>query len=125
MTSKKDEIHIYMKQFKDTPRNTCAVCTRLHFAKNIRFFTIELQEKHMNLTLNNRTFSNENICVACKKLLHNGKLPQFATPEQIRCNIPLPTINTLSDLEERLVSLRIAFVQIRQWGYKRSQIGLT
>lgn len=114
-----------MKKVEDTPRNTCAVCTRLHFPKNIRFFTIELQEKHMNLTLNNRTFSNENICVPCKKALKNGKLPQFATPEQIRRNIPLPTVNTLSNLEERLVSLRISFSQIRQWGYRRSQIGLT
>ena len=32
---------------------------------------------------------------------------------------------TLSELEERLVSLRIYFAQIRQWGYKRSQMGLT
>jgi len=69
--------------------------------------------KSYDLTLNNRTFSNENICVACKRALQNGKLPQFATPKQIRCNIPLPTVNTLSDLVERLVSLRIAFAQIR------------
>ena len=118
MTRKKDAVQIYMEQVEDTPRNTCAVCTRLHFAKNIRFFTTELQEKHMNLTLNNRTFINENICVACKKSLKNGKLPQFVTPEQIRRNIPLPIVNALSDIEERLVSLRIAFAQIRQWGYR-------
>jgi len=118
MKIKKDAKYIYMKQVEGMPRNTCAICTRLHFAKNIRFFTIELQEKHMNLTLNNRTLSNENICLACKKALQNGKLPQFSTPKQIRCNIPLPTVNTLSDLEERLVSLRIAFAQIRQWGYR-------
>jgi len=122
---KKDEKYIYMKQVQDMPRNTCAVCTRLHFVKNITCFTRELHEKHMNLALNNMTFSNENICVACKKELQNGKLPQFATPEKIRCNIPLPTENTLLDLEERLVSLRIAFAKIRQWGYKQSQIGLT
>jgi hypothetical protein len=39
--------------------------------------------------------------------------------------MPLPMVKTLSKLEERLVSLRIAFAQIRQWGYKRSQLGLT
>jgi len=125
ITRKKNAIQIYMEKVEDTPRNTCAVCNKFHFAKNIRFFTIDLQEKHMNLTLNNRTFSNENICVSCKKPLENGKLPQFATPEQIRRNISLPTVNILSDLEERLVSLRIAFAQIRQWGHRRSQIGLT
>jgi hypothetical protein len=39
--------------------------------------------------------------------------------------MPLPMVKTLYELEERLVSLRIAFAQIRQWGYKRSQLGLT
>jgi hypothetical protein len=39
--------------------------------------------------------------------------------------MPLPIASTLSELEERLVSLRIAFAQIRQWGYKQSQMGLT
>jgi hypothetical protein len=52
-------------------------------------------------------------------------MPQFATPEQIRCNTPLPDVSTLTELEERLVSLRIAFAQIRPWGYKRPQMGLT
>jgi hypothetical protein len=50
---------------------------------------------------------------------------QFATPYQIRCNKPLTDVGTLSDLKERLVSMRIAFSQIRPWGYKWSQMGLT
>jgi hypothetical protein len=29
------------------------------------------------------------------------------------------------ELEKRLVSLRISFSQIRPWGYKRPQMGLT
>ena len=107
-----------MKQVQDTPRNTYSVCTKLNFAKNMTCFTTNLQEKHMNLTLNNRTFRSDNICVACKRALQNGKLPQFTTPEQIRCNTPLPTVKVISDLEERLVSLRIVFAQIIQWGYK-------
>ena len=32
---------------------------------------------------------------------------------------------TMTELEERIVSQRIAFAQIRQWGYKWSQIGVT
>ena len=31
----------------------------------------------------------------------------------------------MSKLQEHFVSLRIYFAQIRQWGYKRSQMGLT
>ena len=34
-------------------------------------------------------------------------------------------VTTLSELEERLVALRISFAQIRKCGYKRSQMGLT
>ena len=65
------------------------------------------------------------ICVSCKRALENGKLPQFATPEHIRSDKPLPLVGTLSELEEILVSLRIAFAQIRKWGHKRLQMGLT
>ena len=36
-----------------------------------------------------------------------------------------PVVASMTSLEERLVSLRIAFAQIRQLGYKRSQFGLT
>jgi hypothetical protein len=77
------------------------------------------------LTTTKTRFSSEKICIPCKSVVQNGKLPKFATPEQIRCNMPLPMVKTLSELEERLVSLRIAFAQIRQRGYKRSQLGLT
>jgi hypothetical protein len=53
-------------------------------------------------------------------------MPWFATLDQIRHNMSLPIASTLSQLEERLVSLRIAFEQIRKWGYKRSHmVGLT
>ena len=64
------------------------------------------------------------ICTTCKREIQNGKLPQFAVPEQIRRNTPLHTMATLSELEERPVSLRISFEKIRQWGYKLSQMGL-
>jgi hypothetical protein len=65
------------------------------------------------------------VCLPFKRSLENGKLPQFATPDQIRCNTTLADANALAELKERLVSLQIAFAQIRPWGYKRPQMGLT
>ncbi|XP_059077054.1 uncharacterized protein LOC131876217 [Cryptomeria japonica] len=43
----------------------------------------------------------------------------------MRTNKPLQYVQILTQLEERLVSLRIAFAQIWELGYKRSQMGLT
>jgi len=77
------------------------------------------------LTLNYKTFSIGKNCLPCKRSLENEKLPQFATPDQIRCNTPLLDVSTLTKLEERLVSLQIAFAQIKPWGYERPQMGLT
>jgi hypothetical protein len=102
---KRDAKKIYMKQIKDTPSIACAICEELNFAKNTNYFTPDLQKEYISLTLNDRTFSTRKICLPCKRSLENGKLPQFATPDQIRCNTPLPYVITLTELEESLVSL--------------------
>jgi hypothetical protein len=93
---KKDAKKIYMEQIKDTPWITCAICEELHFQKNIKCFTYNLEKEYVSLTLNDRTFSTKTICVLCKRSLQNGKVPQFATPDQIKCNTPLPDVSTLS-----------------------------
>jgi len=85
-----------MKQIKDTPSIACVICEELNFSKNTKSFTPELQKEYIILTLNDRTFSTRKICVPCKRSLENGKLPQFATPDQIRCNTPLPDVITLT-----------------------------
>jgi len=54
-----------------------------------------------------------------------SKLPPFASPLCIRRNTTLEFVLTLTHLEERLISPRLAFAQIRQLGYKKIQIGLT
>jgi hypothetical protein len=110
---KRDAKQIYMKQIKDAPSIACAICEELNFSKNTNYFTPDLQKEYLSLKLNDRTFSTSNICLPCKQSLENGKLPHFATPDQIRCNTPLPDVSTLTKLEERLVSLRIEISQIK------------
>jgi hypothetical protein len=95
----------YLKKLQDTPKNTNAICKQLHFSHNIRCFTEDLQKEYLLLTTTKTRFSSEKICIPCKRAVQNGKLPKFATPKQIRCNMPLPMVNTLLELEERLVSL--------------------
>jgi len=68
---------------------------------------------------------NDSVCKQCANAILNEKIPRFASPSQIRRNNKLQSIAMLTTLEERLVAPRMAFAQIRQLGYKRSQIGLT
>jgi hypothetical protein len=60
-----------MKQIEDTPRITCAICEELHFAKNIKYFTHDLEKEYFSLALNDRTISTRKICVPCKRALQN------------------------------------------------------
>jgi hypothetical protein len=103
----RDAKKTYMKQIKHTPSIAHAICKELDFAKNTNYFTHDLQKEYISLTLNDRTFYTNKICLPCKRSLENGKFPQFPTPDQIRCNTPLPDVSTLTKLEERLVSLGI------------------
>ena len=64
------------------------------------------------------------ICKKCIDAIMLGKVPLFAAPWNIRHNKRINIVHGLTDLEETLVSLRIAFAQIRQLGYKRAQYGL-
>ena len=85
-----------MKKIKDTPSITCAICDQLNFSKNTKSFTPYLDVEYLRLTLNDKTFSSGKICLPCKRSLENGKLPQFATPDKIRCNTALPDVSALT-----------------------------
>lgn len=56
--------------------------------------------------------SNDNICKYCNSSIRNEKLPLFASPICIRRNTKLEFVSTLTHLEERLISPRLAFAQI-------------
>jgi hypothetical protein len=101
---KKNARQTYMKQMKDTPSIACAICEQLIFSKNSKSFTPDLQAEYLRLTAHDKPFSSGKVCLPCKQSLENGKLPQFATLDRIRCNIPLADVSALTELEERLVS---------------------
>lgn len=117
-SSKKTAKQIYIEQIEDTPKNKCGICKRLQFEKNMRSVSKYLQKVDMDLVEKDKTFVLKRICASFKRALENEKLPLFAVPKHIRCNMHLPIVQGLSKLEERLVSIRITFSQIRQCGYK-------
>jgi hypothetical protein len=85
-----------MKQIKDTPSIECEICDQLNFTKNSKSFTLDLEKEYLQLTIHDKTFSSGKFFLPCKWSFENGKLPQFATPNQIRCNTPLPYVSALT-----------------------------
>ena len=102
LSHKKRPKQIYMKQIQDTPSKKCTICAQLQFEKNMRNISQDLEQVYLQLSRKDKTFLVKRICVSCKRALENGKFPQFATPEHIRSNKPLPLVGTLLELEEYL-----------------------
>ena len=57
----------------------------------------------------------------------NYEIPKFACPQNIRRNQNIKILKELNELEERLLSLRLPFLQIRELEKKHrgQQLGLT
>jgi hypothetical protein len=72
---KKDARHTYVKEINYTPSIACAICDQLNLKKNTKSFTPDLEAEYVRLTLNDKKLSSDKICLPCKRLLENGKLP--------------------------------------------------
>ena len=62
----------------------------------------------------NKNLENQYICKPCKKYLQHDQIPKFACPQHIRTNKCIDIVKKLNELEERLVSPRLPFLQIRE-----------
>jgi hypothetical protein len=56
---KKNAKEVCMEQIKDMPRVTREICEELHFERNNKCFTGDLETLYMGLTLNEKTFIRE------------------------------------------------------------------
>ena len=93
--------------------------------KDIRAFKNKQKQIYQKLIKSSDNLLTNTICRNCHVTLKHSTLPKYATPQNIRMNNALQYVYQLTQLEECLVSLRIAFAQIWELGYKRSQVGLT
>ncbi|KAK3915864.1 putative HTH-type transcriptional regulator YuaB, partial [Frankliniella fusca] len=64
-----------------------------------------------------------NVCSTCANHLKKGKIPHFAAINGLVFDTLPQELTGLTNLEERLVSARIPFMQIRELGYQK-QLGL-
>ncbi|KAK3933015.1 Amiloride-sensitive sodium channel subunit alpha, partial [Frankliniella fusca] len=131
-SSKKTKICLHKRfneQKREMPTVICTCCAQLFFKKST---VNELGLKiHQTLsvadvcTYRHHLGENEsgNVCSTCANHLKKGKVPHFAAKNGLVFD-PLPQeLTGLTTLEERLVSARIPFMQIRELGYQR-QLGL-
>ena len=115
---------MFEETIKDTPKYTCSVCQLLCFKKDIRAFKNKQKETYRKLVKSFDNLLTYSICQNFHTSLKHSIVPKYATPHNIKMNNPLQYVQQLTKLEEHLVSLQIAFAQIWELGYKRSQVGL-
>ncbi|KAK3913039.1 Late embryogenesis abundant protein 1 [Frankliniella fusca] len=118
-----------MNKKKEMPTGICTSCAQLFFKKS----TVSELSLKVDQTLSvsdvctyrHHLGENEsgNVCSTCANHLKKGKVPHFAATNGLDFD-PLPQeLTGLTNLEERLVSARIPFMQIRELGYQK-QLGL-
>ncbi|KAK3919901.1 Ankyrin repeat domain-containing protein 11 [Frankliniella fusca] len=130
-SSKKTKICLherFTQQKKEMPTIICTCCAQLFFKKS----TVSELSLKIDQTLSitdvctyrHHLGENEsgNVCSTCVNHLKKGKVPHFAAKNGLVFD-PLPEeLTGLTTLEERLVSARIPFMQIRELGYQKQLV---
>ncbi|KAK3921584.1 putative carboxypeptidase, partial [Frankliniella fusca] len=130
--SKKTKISLherFQEQKREMPTVICTSCAQLFFKKStVHELTLKIN-KSLRISdvciYRSHLQENEsgNVCSTCANHLKKGKVPHFAVVNGLLFE-PLPEeLTGLTTLEERLVSARIPFMQIRELGYQK-QLGL-
>ncbi|KAK3925277.1 DNA gyrase subunit B, partial [Frankliniella fusca] len=130
--SKKTKISLeerFNEQKREMPTVICTCCAQLFFKKStVHELTLKI-DKSLRISdvciYRSHLQENEsgNVCSTCANHLKKGKVPHFAVVNGLLFE-PLPEeLTGLTTLEERLVSARIPFMQIRELGYQK-QLGL-
>ncbi|KAK3917719.1 Integrin alpha-PS5 [Frankliniella fusca] len=126
--SKKTKISLherFQEQKQEMPTMICTCCVQLFFKKStvseltlkidksLRISDVCIYRRHL------QEHESGNVCSTCANHLRKGKIPHFAVVNGLLFE-PLPKeLTGLTTLEERLVSARIPFMQIREIGYQK------
>ncbi|KAK3924218.1 Forkhead box protein O4 [Frankliniella fusca] len=119
----------FQEQKREMPTVICTSRAQLFFKKStVHELTLKIN-KSLRISdvciYRSHLQENEsgNVCSTCANHLKKGKVPHFAVVNGLLFE-PLPEeLTGLTTLEERLVSARIPFMQIRELGYQK-QLGL-
>ncbi|GBN51490.1 hypothetical protein AVEN_267640-1 [Araneus ventricosus] len=118
----------FFQNISDGPIHRCVCCDRLWFKKSMsRQSKIALQNKNISKDDSEcifpRNMDEGQFCSTCMSNIRQGKIPPLAVCHGFKYPDLPECLSTLNDLEERLVSLRIPFMQIKECSYDR-QLGI-
>ena len=112
-------ISSFHNKIKCGPEYVCTCCDQLWFRSSVKKCNaLAYSKSHadiVNLCLTGyKSIDNQEwICFTCDNNIKNGKLPSFAKANKMNF-AEKPEILYLTELEERLISPRIPFMQIRE-----------
>lgn len=107
---------LYFELIKEGPNEVCSSCKNLWFKRSMKKVKISNNLIESTLEKMFKGSFNNYFCCTCSSDISKGKIPRLYTGNGLEfCEIP-KEIKGLTELEERLVSPRIPFMQIRPLG---------
>ena len=115
-----ENIENAIKQFHSDisiwPLYVCSCCHQTWFRKSVSMLKnthIPAESKQQHCTIFISVNNKEWICHTCLSALRDSKIPKLSVTNGMKWPIKPPELN-LHQLEERLIALRIPFMQIRE-----------
>lgn len=107
----------FQSKIADGPLYVCTCCTQTFFRHSVSMTSlVRFKHQHlMNVCLSNIKSVNNNewICKTCLLAIQQGKIPACSTANNMKFPI-IPEQLNITHLEERLISPRLAFMQLRE-----------
>ena len=116
----------YEETVKEGPVYVCVSCGGLFFKRTVKEFneikcrSLLNAENYSKSTLAISNVCDEGkrwICITCERYIQSKRLPKIALGNGLQFVTINPLIESLNELEERLISPRIPFIRIRTLGY--------
>ena len=109
-------IYDYELSIWEGPIHTCGSCGGIFFAKSIRVHRIDEIKPEIVNELSKLDNNHIQLCDTCGRSVKRGAIPKLCLTNGLEFPPIPPELKDLSELEERLISPRIPFMQIRELG---------
>lgn len=114
----KDMVSLFHHLVSSGPDYVCSCCTQTYFHHSVHQVSkiVSVSQAFMKLYLTNyySVEQKEWLCETCLNAMKKGKIPKFWIQNGLKFPSVPPDLQVLSNLEERLVSPRLPFMQLRE-----------
>jgi DNA-directed RNA polymerase subunit RPC12/RpoP len=118
-TRRKKEQPSFFDRIKEGPSYICYSCGGLWFKNNVRLLVKRDNQIIMRLSQLNNVFEKEEkkyLCTTCRKAINKNMVPKLCLLNGLQFPSQPEILQDLNKLEERLISPRLPFLQIRELG---------